>query len=185
MFKYKYDGAFVGETAEIQVDINPDTWRPVTWDGEYWREGDGSPANLSWNMSVVNIRNRSSSAKTARPGRNSDGSLTSGVDVVDPGTGGAKGMKQERYGLIPTWPIAELARVYGYGAQKYDDNNWRKGYRWGLSYDALQRHINAFWAGESIDPESGLHHLAHAMFHLNTLMTYEREGLGTDDRADI
>lgn len=116
-------------------------------------------------------------------GRNPDGSLLSGVDVIDPVTGGAKGMKPERYGLIPVWPLAELARVYGYGAQKYDDNNWRKGYRWGLSYDALQRHVNAFWSGESIDPESGFHHLAHAAFHLFALMTYEREGAGTDDRA--
>src|SRR5689334_20956149 len=72
-----------------------------------------------------------------RSGRNPDGSLISGVDVVDPITGGAKGMKPERYGLIPTWPLAELARVYGYGARKYSDNNWRLGYRWGLSYDAL------------------------------------------------
>lgn len=118
-----------------------------------------------------------------KPGRNPDGSLLSGVDVIDPETGGAKGMKPERYGLIPVWPIAELARVYGYGAEKYSSNNWRSGYRWGLSYDALQRHINAFWSGESNDPESGYHHLACAMFHLATLMTYDRERLGTDDRA--
>lgn len=119
----------------------------------------------------------------ARPGRNPDGTLVSGVDVVDPVTGGRKGMKQERYGLIPVNAIAELARVYGYGSQKYDDNNWRKGYRWGLSYDALQRHINAFWSGEEYDEESGLHHLAHAMFHLAALFTFHTEGLGTDDRA--
>lgn len=122
-------------------------------------------------------------AVDTRPGYNPDGSLQSGTMVVDPTTGGAKGMKEERYGLIPVWPIAELARVYGYGSRKYDDNNWRKGYRWGLSYDALQRHINAFWAGEEYDEESGLHHLAHAMFHLATLMTFHREGLGTDDRV--
>lgn len=118
-----------------------------------------------------------------RTGRNADGTLLSGVDVVDPVTGGAKGMKPERYGLIPTEALAEVARVYGYGSEKYDDNNWRKGYRWGLSYDALQRHINAFWGGEELDPESGLHHLAHAAFHLFALMTYSEEGLGTDDRA--
>lgn len=116
-------------------------------------------------------------------GRRGDGTLASGVEVTDPVTGGKKGMKPERYGLIPVAPIAELARVYGYGAEKYGDNNWRKGYQWGLSYDALQRHVNAFWAGEEYDEESGLHHLAHAMFHLCTLMTFHQEGLGTDDRV--
>lgn len=132
---------------------------------------------------VVTQEQRAQAVISSRPGRNPDGSLKSGVDVIDPVTGGAKGMKPERYGLIPVEAIAELARVYGYGSQKYDDNNWRKGYKWGLSYDALQRHINAFWAGEEYDEESGLHHLAHAMFHLCTLFTFHTEELGTDDRA--
>lgn len=93
--------------------------------------------------------------------------------VIDPDTGGVKGKKPERYGLIPAEALAEAARVYGFGADKYEDNNWRKGYAWSLSYDALQRHVNAFWMGESYDPESGLHHLAHAQFHLNTLMVFD------------
>lgn len=105
------------------------------------------------------------------------------VRVTDPDTGGQKGRKPERYGLIPVPALAEVARVYSFGAEKYDDNNWRKGYAWSLSYDALQRHVNAFWSGEEFDPESGLHHLAHAAFHLFTLMTYHNDGLGKDDRA--
>lgn len=92
---------------------------------------------------------------------------------TDSETGGQKGSKPERYSLLPAEPLAEVARVYAYGAEKYDDNNWRKGYKWSLSYDALQRHINAFWGGQSVDPESGQHHLAHAVFHLFTLMTYD------------
>lgn len=98
------------------------------------------------------------------------------VRVVDPETGGMKGKKPERYSLIPAEALAEVARVYGFGAEKYDDNNWRKGYAWSLSLDALQRHIEAFRMGESFDPESNLHHLAHAVFHLFTLITFD--GLG-------
>jgi hypothetical protein len=98
-------------------------------------------------------------------------------------TGGEKGQKLERYALIPSIPLAEIARVYGYGAAKYSPNNWRKGYDWSLSKDALCRHIESFWAGESIDPESGRHHLAHAAFHLLALMEFELRGLGTDDRT--
>lgn len=104
--------------------------------------------------------------------------------VTDPKTGGQKGMKPERYSLVPLWPLAEMARVYDNGTEKYSPWNWRKGYDWSLSYDALERHIrDGFWAGESINPESGFHHLAHAGFHLFTLMEFERLKLGTDDRV--
>ena len=30
-------------------------------------------------------------------------------------------------------------------------------------YDAMQRHIDAWWQGEQKDPETGEHHLAHAI----------------------
>lgn len=96
------------------------------------------------------------------------------VRVTDPTTGGQKGAKPEAYALIPVEALADIARVYGYGAEKYAPNNWRKGYAWSLSYSALQRHLNAFWSGEENDPESGLPHLAHAAFHILTLLTYSR-----------
>lgn len=97
-------------------------------------------------------------------------------------TGGEKGQKDEAYALIPVGPLAEVARVYGFGASKYSDHNWRKGYPYSWSYSALQRHINAFWSGEDTDPESGRSHLAHAAFHLFTLMEFVAEGRGEDDR---
>lgn len=103
--------------------------------------------------------------------------------IVDPKTGGEKGSKPERHDLVPVHPRDEEARVYGFGALKYAPNNWRKGYAWGLSMAALLRHVFAFWRGESHDPESGLHHLAHAKFHCNTLMEFDRCELGTDDRV--
>lgn len=107
------------------------------------------------------------------------------VRITDPTTGGQKGQKQEQYSMIPVDPLAEVARVYGYGAQKYDRDNWRKGYAWSLSIDALMRHIEQFRRGESMDTESGRQHLAHAAFHLFTLMEYDSKGLGTDDRGDL
>lgn len=101
---------------------------------------------------------------------------------VDPVTGGQKGQKLEEYAYIPAHPLAEVARVYGMGAKKYEPWNWSKGYPWSLSYSALFRHIEAHRRGESLDPDSGLSHLAHAAFHLFTLMEFDRAGLGTDDR---
>lgn len=100
-------------------------------------------------------------------------------------TGGEKGEKDERYDLIPVEPLAEIARVFAYGATKYADRNWEKGYEWHKSYAALQRHVNAFWNGESIDPESGRHHLAHAAFHLLVLMQFEEHHPNYDDRSQL
>lgn len=106
------------------------------------------------------------------------------VRVTDPDTGGAKGQKPQRFDLMPAPFLWELAEVYGMGAAKYEDDNWRKGYDWRLSYAALQRHVHLFWMGESNDSESGLHHLAHAAFHLGTLFTYDTRSIGRDTRPD-
>ncbi len=104
--------------------------------------------------------------------------------VTDPETGGQKGVKAERFDLIPVGPLEELARVYGFGATKYDDNNWRKGYSWKLSFGAMLRHAFAFWRGETYDKESKLHHLAHVAWHCMTLMWYTDNYKKGDDRAD-
>lgn len=104
------------------------------------------------------------------------------VRIVDPLTGGAKGVKSERFDLLPWEALEEVARVYAFGAEKYADHNWARGYRWSLSLGALLRHVARWASGESRDPESGLHHLAHAMFHCLTLITYQTHNRGTDDR---
>lgn len=66
-------------------------------------------------------------------------------------TGGQKGVKPERYDLIPTEPLRLLATHYGIGAQKYAPHQWRKGFEWGKAYTAANRHMNQFWAGEDYD----------------------------------
>jgi nucleoside 2-deoxyribosyltransferase len=102
--------------------------------------------------------------------------------VIDPKTGGQKGIKPARMDLIPPEPIWQLSLVYGMGANKYDDDNWRLGYSWRLSIGALLRHTFLFIKGEYLDSESHLPHLAHVMWHCCTLMEFMRLNLGTDDR---
>lgn len=102
--------------------------------------------------------------------------------ITDPVTGGQKGVKLARLDLIPVYAQIEEAKVHGMGAVKYNSYNWRKGYDWGLSYGAMQRHLNAFWNGEDRDPESGLPHLAHARWHTGVLLEFMHYELGTDDR---
>lgn len=105
---------------------------------------------------------------------------------VTSSTGGAKGVKPERYSLIPSRALAWVARMYGRGAQKYhetpDKPNWRKGYEWSKSYDALQRHANQFWDGEDIDEETQMPHMAAVAFHALALLTFMEEHPEFDDR---
>lgn len=105
------------------------------------------------------------------------------VRIADPVTGGQKGQKLARFDLLPAKPLRHIAEVYGKGAEKYEDRNWERGYRYGLSFGAMQRHAWAFWNGESEDPESGLPHLAHVAWHALTLMEFVERGIGTDDRS--
>jgi hypothetical protein len=102
--------------------------------------------------------------------------------ITDPKTGGQKGSKLAQLGGLEPRAILEMAKVAGYGAAKYDRYNFLKGYRWSLSYDALQRHVHLFWAGEDRDEESKLYHLAHAAWHCLTLLSFTLFKIGTDDR---
>jgi len=87
-------------------------------------------------------------------------------------TGGQKGSKEARFDLIPAGPLTTLARLYGRGAQKYDDDNWRKGYDWRLSFAAMQRHAWQFWGGQDNDEETALPHLASVAWHAFTLLEF-------------
>ncbi len=78
-----------------------------------------------------------------------------------------------------------LAHVYGFGAIKYGDNNWQKGYPWSWAYAALWRHLEAWHRGEMIDPEGNFPHLAAVWFHFAALIKFQGEGLGTDDRPEV
>jgi hypothetical protein len=104
------------------------------------------------------------------------------VRITDPVTGGQKGTKPCQIGAVDVRSLIEVGKVAGFGAGKYERYNFLLGYKWSLSYDALQRHLMAFWGGEANDPESGLPHLAHAAWHCLALLSFSLRGLGTDDR---
>jgi hypothetical protein len=85
--------------------------------------------------------------------------------------------------LLPRAALEAEAMVLAYGAKKYGTHNWRLGMDHSRLLDACLRHIVAYAAGEDIDPESGLPHLAHARCSLGFLLHYRAAGVGTDDRA--
>lgn len=120
-------------------------------------------------------------AKSASPQ-----SRTSEVRITSE-TGAQKGQKIERFDLIPAEFERQLALVYGGGAEKYDDDNWRKGYEYRLSLGAMRRHLNLWQQGEEFDAQLSelvgepVSHLACVAWHAACLMTFVSEGLGTDN----
>jgi len=79
-----------------------------------------------------------------------------------------------RFALVPSGPLHEIAKVLTFGASKYGANNWRILPDARERYaDALLRHVFAWTGGESLDPESGLHHLAHAGCCILFLLEFE------------
>ena len=81
--------------------------------------------------------------------------------------------------LLPVEPVLEVAKVFGFGAEKYGRNNWREDggeTSWLRTYDSIQRHLTSWLNGENLDPESGESHLAHAMCQMLILRQHMMDG---------
>lgn len=78
---------------------------------------------------------------------------------------------------FPTESLLETLKVSTFGAKKYSLNNWHqvKDAR-ARYYDAAFRHMASWRMGEKLDPESGFHHLAHAICCLGFAMWFDLTG---------
>ncbi len=82
------------------------------------------------------------------------------------------------FSLIPPGTLVQVVKVLTAGAAKYNDDavtpNWQKvPNARSRYYDAAQRHLEAWWAGERNDSEWGSNHLAHAVVNLLFLMWFD------------
>ena len=84
--------------------------------------------------------------------------------------------------LLSTEALNQTAAVLKFGAQKYAEHNWRKGFVWSRPLAAAMRHLTAFNDGEDRDPESGLSHLAHAACCIMFLLEFQKTHPHLDDR---
>lgn len=88
-----------------------------------------------------------------------------------------------RWELIAYDAVEGVAKVLTFGAKKYSARNWEKGIMYGRVFGAIMRHLWKWWHGESLDQETGLSHLDHAMCELMFLSAYEKRNLTAfDDR---
>jgi hypothetical protein len=86
--------------------------------------------------------------------------------------------------LLPFDLLVDTNKVLEHGAKKYGVNNWRKtlGFKYSRCFNALLRHMFAWWSGEDLDPETGISHLAHAMCNLLFLTYHSKHNQSADDR---
>ena len=96
---------------------------------------------------------------------------------------GQAGSLKAPLGLVPPYAMEQTAWVHKLGAEKYGPWNWRETGVCASTYvNAILRHLNAWRDGESLDPESGITHLAHIACSANILMDAEYCGKLQDDR---
>lgn len=104
------------------------------------------------------------------------------VTSNDRGTGARFNDGKARFDLVPLTSLEGAARVFEVGAKKYAPWNWAKGMPWSVPYACLMRHMEAWYRGEDVDPETGQSHISHAMCNLIMLAHYERFYTEGDDR---
>jgi hypothetical protein len=90
-----------------------------------------------------------------------------------------------RWTLIPWDALLGALHVMEFGAKRYGADNWQAGADWSRYFNALQRHLIAWWMGEKADPDTGRSHLHHALCCLLFLAAYEMRGIGRDDRPQL
>jgi len=84
--------------------------------------------------------------------------------------------------LLPYNSLAEVAKVFEYGAKKYKMHDWRQGHKQLDMISASLRHTYKYLEGNNQDEESGLEHLAHAATNLLIVLQQISDGNSIDDR---
>jgi hypothetical protein len=95
----------------------------------------------------------------------------------------AIGSKKPPHSTVSQAVMAEVGVGMLEGSIKYGRHNYREiGVRAEVYYDATRRHIDAWWEGEDIDPDSGLSHITKAICSLCVLRDAMIQSKLYDDR---
>jgi len=95
----------------------------------------------------------------------------------------ALGIKKVPLHTVPVKPLLELGLAMMEGGRKYGSHNYRSiGVRSSVYYDAVMRHLTAWWEGEDLDPDSGVPHIVKAIASLFVLRDSQHMENCIDDR---
>jgi Domain of unknown function (DUF5664) len=84
------------------------------------------------------------------------------------------GPVKARWDLVPYKAMASVVDVLTLGAVRYGPDNWQRVEPLEERYmAAMMRHVAAWAAGERVDPDSGLPHLAHVVTNALFLLSKE------------
>ena len=98
------------------------------------------------------------------------------------------GLTKSALSVVSLPPIYEMALAMMEGALKYGRHNYRKaGVRYSVYFDAMIRHLFAWYEGQNRAEDSGVHHLGHAMACCSILLDdiLAHESIGIDDRPPV
>lgn len=91
-----------------------------------------------------------------------------------------------QWSLLPFRALTQVVEVLTYGAKKYAPDNWKKVPDARRRYiDAGFRHLTAYTTGETNDPETGKHHLAHAICCLLYLVAFDLGEHNDKSNSDV
>ena len=87
-----------------------------------------------------------------------------------------------RMDLVDPLLDMEVAKILGFGADKYEANNWKTSigtedhepFKTRVMAAAL-RHISDYRLGNKIDEDSGMQHLSHAICNLMFILRYDED----------
>lgn len=95
----------------------------------------------------------------------------------------AIGVTKSPLSVLPMQVVYEAALGMYEGALKYGAFNYRvAGVRASVYYDAVNRHLNQWFEGEDIDPDSGLSHITKAITTLMVMRDAMLNDKFNDDR---
>ncbi len=90
-----------------------------------------------------------------------------------------------RFDLIPPSALIRLAGVYERGAEKYGDNNWRKGMPFSRFVDSATRHLMQWRFNEENDFPQDEDHLAQAVWNLMAIMELDESKPELNDLYEL
>ena len=93
------------------------------------------------------------------------------------------GVRKAPMSTVPANVLAEIGVAMLEGSVKYGRHNYRAaGVRASVYYDAVMRHLMAWWEGEDIDTDSNMNHITKALSCLVVLRDAQMQQMYTDDR---